>query len=47
MAKPGLCAALFFALMLAVSACGDVSGPCNDSDPVGVCANAHGQPCVC
>ncbi|HZK91680.1 MAG TPA: hypothetical protein VFC56_16185 [Stellaceae bacterium] len=47
MGKPGLFAVLFFALMLAVSGCGHVSGPCDDSDPAGICANSHGQPCVC
>jgi hypothetical protein len=30
------------ALMLVLAGCGGaVSGPCDDSDPVGICANSH------
>jgi uncharacterized protein YceK len=39
--------ALFFALIFLLSGCGSVSGPCDDSDPIGVCASSHGHECVC
>ena len=39
--------ALYVMLVIALSGCGGVSGPCDDSDPIGTCATSHGQPCVC
>jgi hypothetical protein len=38
--------ALVSVIVFALSGCGGpgVTGPC---DPVGICANSHGQPCVC
>jgi len=30
-------------LMVALTGCGDRSGPCNDYDPAGACANSHSQ----
>jgi hypothetical protein len=34
--------ALFLTLILVLSGCGpSVSGPCDDYDPVGICANSH------
>jgi hypothetical protein len=41
--------ALLSVILFALSGCGGpgVTGPCDDSDPVGICANSHGQPCVC
>lgn len=38
---------LVFTLILLLSGCGSVSGPCDDSDPAGICANSHGKDCVC
>jgi ABC-type glycerol-3-phosphate transport system substrate-binding protein len=35
--------ALVLAAVLTLAACGHVSGPCDNSDPVGVCATAFGQ----
>jgi hypothetical protein len=35
---------VLFVVLLALAGCaGGVSGPCNDSDPVGPCATSHGQ----
>ncbi|HEU0217485.1 MAG TPA: hypothetical protein VFQ90_12555 [Stellaceae bacterium] len=31
------------AAMLLLAACGGVTGPCDDSDPVGPCATSHSQ----
>jgi hypothetical protein len=46
MPKPKL--ALLAMLFLVLSGCASrVSGPCDDSDPAGICANAHGHECVC
>jgi len=37
--------AVLFVVLLVLAGCagGGVSGPCNDSDPVGPCATSHGQ----
>ncbi|HWD58618.1 MAG TPA: hypothetical protein VG308_10090 [Stellaceae bacterium] len=36
--------ALLFAAVLMLAGCsGGVTGPCNDSDPVGPCATSHSQ----
>ncbi len=36
--------ALIFAAILLLTGCaGGVSGPCDDSDPVGPCATSHSQ----
>ena len=37
--------ALLLALLLLLAGCGGpgVTGPCNDSDPIGPCATSHGQ----
>jgi hypothetical protein len=34
---------LVLALGVFLAACGGVSGPCDDSDPVGPCATSHSQ----
>jgi hypothetical protein len=40
--------ALVSVILFGLADCaGGVTGPCDDSDPVGICANSHGQPCVC
>jgi hypothetical protein len=31
------------AVLLVLAACGGVTGPCDDSDPVGPCATSHSQ----
>ena len=31
------------AMLLALAGCGGVTGPCDDSDPVGPCATSHGH----
>jgi hypothetical protein len=37
-------AALWMVLILVLSGCaGGVTGPCDDSDPVGPCATSHSQ----
>jgi hypothetical protein len=38
-------AALWMALILVLAGCagGGVTGPCDDSDPVGPCATSHSQ----
>jgi hypothetical protein len=28
-------------VILSLAGCGDVTGPCNDADPVGICASSH------
>ncbi|HZK90713.1 MAG TPA: hypothetical protein VFC56_11245 [Stellaceae bacterium] len=33
--------AALLALMFALAGCGGPQTPCDDSDPVGICANAH------
>jgi hypothetical protein len=39
--------ALILAVLVALSSCSSVTGPCDDSDPTGICASSHGKECVC
>ncbi len=34
---------LLFVLAFTLAACGAPTTPCDDSDPVGICANSHHQ----
>jgi hypothetical protein len=35
--------AMLLVLMFVLAGCGDVTGPCSDADPVGICASSHSQ----
>ena len=34
---------LLVVLLLGLAGCGDTSGPCDYSDPIGPCATSHGR----